>query len=249
MSTGVEHTTHTGEHAHAHAHASHDSHDSHADEANGIAQGRAIVLSAAEQRGVTRQVALALLAGALLILSTAWHYFDPADEALAQVLAGLASLVVAGPVFAGAWHSLKSPSLHGVTDRLIALAMLAAWAVGDMATAALLPIVMTFGHALEERSVLGSQEAIRALGRLTSGKVRRVKADGSIEEVQYDAVRAGDHIEVVAGARIPADGVVQHGDSSVDNGPITGESVPLDVEPGSTVFGGAMNLDGPLRIE
>jgi Cd2+/Zn2+-exporting ATPase len=223
MSTGVEHTTHTGDHAHAHAHAS------HAHKVNGVAQGDAMVLSASEQRGVTRQVALALLAGGLLILSTAWHTFAPADEALARVLAGLASLVVAGPVFAGTWHSMKSPSLHGVTDRLIALAMLAAWAVGDMATAALLPIVMTFGHALEERSVLGSQEAIRALGRLTSGKVRRVKADGSIEEVQYDAVRAGDHIEVVAGARIPADGVVQHGDS--------------------TVFGGAMNLDGPLRIE
>jgi heavy metal translocating P-type ATPase len=214
-----------------------------------LTYGHATVLSADEQRGVTRQVALALLAGGLLILSTAWHYVEPADEALAQVLAGLASLVVAGPVFAGAWYSLKSPSLHGVTDRLIALAMLAAWAVGDMATAALLPIVMTFGHALEERSVLGSQEAIRALGRLTAGKVRRVSTDGSIEEVPYDAVRAGDHLEVVAGARIPADGVVQHGDSSVDNGPITGESVPLDVEPGSVVFGGAMNLDGPLRIE
>ncbi|MFM0152025.1 heavy metal translocating P-type ATPase [Paraburkholderia sediminicola] len=237
MSTTGEHAVHTGDHT------------SHADEANRIEQGRAIVLSASEQRGVTQQVALALLAGGLLILSTAWHYSAPADEVLAQVLAGLASLVVAGPVFAGAWHSLKSPSLHGVTDRLIALAMLAAWAVGDMATAALLPIVMTFGHALEERSVLGSQEAIRALGRLTSGKVRRVKTDGSIEEVPYDAVRAGDHVEVVAGARIPADGVVQHGASSVDNGPITGESVPLDVEPGTTVFGGAMNLDGPLRIE
>ncbi|MEW9584248.1 heavy metal translocating P-type ATPase [Paraburkholderia sp. DGU8] len=237
MSIGVEHTTHTGDHA------------SHADEANGIAQRRAIVLTASEQRGVTRQVALALLAGGLLILSTAWHYIVPADEALAQVLAGFASLIVAGPVFAGAWHSLKFPGLHGVTDRLIALAMLAAWAVGDMATAALLPIVMTFGHALEERSVLGSQEAIRALGRLTSGKVRRVKVDGAIEEVPYGAVRAGDHIEVVAGARIPADGVVQHGCSSVDNGPITGESVPLDVAPGSTLFGGAMNLDGPLRIE
>lgn len=237
MSTGAEQRTSRREHA------------SPATEASRIAPGRANLLSASEQRGVTRQVALALLAGGLLILSMAWQYFAPADEAIAQVLAGLASLVVAGPVFAGAWHSLKSPSLHGVTDRLIALAMLAAWAVGDMTTAALLPIVMTFGHALEERSVLGSQEAIRALGRLTSGKVRRVKADGSIEEVPHDAVRTGDHIEVVAGARIPADGIVRHGDSSVDNGPITGESVPLDVEPGSTVFGGAMNLDGPLRME
>src|SRR5258708_11355388 len=120
MSTEAGHTTHTTGHA------------SQAEEAKRLAQGRAMVLSATEQRGVTRQVALALLAGGLLILSTAWHTFAPADEALAQVLAGLASLVVAGPVFAGAWHSLKSPSLHGVTDRLIALAMLAAWAVGDI---------------------------------------------------------------------------------------------------------------------
>jgi heavy metal translocating P-type ATPase len=207
------------------------------------------MLSAPEQRAVTRQIALALLAGGLLVLSFAWRYFVSGGETLAQVLAGLASLVVAVPVFAGAWQSLRTPSLHGVTDRLIALAMLAAWAVGDMETAALLPIVMTFGHALEERSVLGSQEAIRALGRLTSGKVRRVMAAGTIEEVRYEAVRAGDLIEVVAGARIPADGIVRLGHSSVDNGPVTGESLPVDVEDGATVFAGAMNLDGPLRIE
>ncbi|MEM5387943.1 cation-translocating P-type ATPase [Paraburkholderia phymatum] len=207
------------------------------------------LLSASEQRAVSRQIALALLAGGLLVLSFGWRYFATGGETLAQVLAGLASLAVAGPVFAGAWQSLRTPSLHGVTDRLIALAMLAAWARGDMETAALLPIVMTFGHALEERSVLGSQEAIRALGRLTSGKVRRVTAAGAIEEVPYEAVRAGDLVEVVAGARIPADGIVRLGRSSVDNGPITGESMPIDVEDGSAVFGGAMNLDGPLRIE
>jgi Zn2+/Cd2+-exporting ATPase len=215
---------------------------------SGAAVTHAVTLSPAEQRTVSRHIALALLAGGLLVLSLVWRSLVPGDASLAQVLAGLASLVVAGPVFSSAWHSLRSPSLHGVTDRLIALAMLAAWAVGDMTTAALLPIVMTFGHALEERSVLGSQEAIRALGRLASGEVRRVRDDGSIDVVAYDALQAGDLIEVVAGARIPADGVVQHGRSTVDNGPITGESVPVDVEPGATVFGGAMNLDGPLRI-
>jgi Cd2+/Zn2+-exporting ATPase len=213
-----------------------------------------IALSAAERLVVTRQIALALLSGGLLLLSLAWRYFAPGSERsgssqIADMLAGLASLLVVGPVFAGAWHSLKSPSLHGVPDRLIALAMLAAWAIGDMTTAALLPIVMTFGHALEERSVLGSQEAIRALGRLTSANVRRVRVDGTIEEVAYEAVRAGDFVEVAAGARIPADGVVRRGRSSVDNGPITGESLPLDVDEGIAVFGGAMNLDGPLRID
>lgn len=214
----------------------------------------AIALSAAERRAITRQIALALVAGGLLALSLAWRHLMPGGRTaggaqLADVLAGVASLCVAGPVFAGAWHSLKAPSLHGVTDRLIALAMLAAWAVGDMTTAALLPIVMTFGHALEERSVLGSQEAIRVLGRLASGIVRRVKADGSIEEVAYDALRVGDRIEVAPGARIPADGIVRRGRSSVDNGPITGESVPLDVGDGTLVFGGSMNIDGPLAIE
>ena len=230
------------EHGHSHDHDPHAAH-SHDDDGPGIA------LSATERSIVTRQIALALLAGGLLLLSMAWRYFAPGGAQLAEVLAGLSSLLVAGPVFTGAWYSLKSPSLHGVTDRLIALAMLAAWATGDMTTAALLPIVMTFGHALEERSVLGSQEAIRALGRLTSGNVRRVKTDGTIEEVAYEAIRAGDMVEVAAGSRIPADGLVRRGRSSVDNGPITGESLPLDVDEGAAVFGGALNLDGPLRIE
>jgi len=246
---GAADSAHAG---HGAGHEPHDPHDhgsgpdanhSHDDD------GPTIALSATERRVVTRQIALALLAGGLLALSLAWRYFAPGGAQLAEVLAGLASLLVAGPVFAGAWHSLKHPSLHGVTDRLIALAMLAAWAIGDMTTAALLPIVMTFGHALEERSVLGSQEAIRALGRLTSGNVRRVRADGTIEDVPYEAIRAGDTVEVAAGSRIPADGVVRRGRSSVDNGPITGESLPLDVDEGVAVFGGAMNLDGPLRIE
>jgi Cd2+/Zn2+-exporting ATPase len=237
--------------AHAAAHGAHDAHDAGHDHGAGSDthhshdDGPTIALSATERRIVTRQIALALLAGGLLALSLAWRYFAPGGAQLAEVLAGLASLLVAGPVFAGAWHSLKSPSLHGVTDRLIALAMLAAWAIGDMTTAALLPIVMTFGHALEERSVLGSQEAIRALGRLTSGNVRRVKADGTLEDVPYESIRAGDTVEVAPGSRIPADGVVRRGRSSVDNGPITGESLPLDVDEGIAVFGGAMNLDGP----
>lgn len=209
----------------------------------------AYALSTDERRTITRQIALALLAGGLLVLSFAWRMLSAGGDTLAQLLAALASLIVAGPVFASAWHSLRAPSLHGVTDRLIALAMLAAWAIGDMTTAALLPIVMTFGHALEERSVLGSQEAIRALGRLTAGRVRRIGTDGSVVEVAYDALRAGDRIEVVAGARIPVDGVVVAGTSSVDNGPITGESVPHDVDAGSTVYGGALNLDGVLRID
>ena len=246
--------TRVGAHAAREAHEVHEAHeDPHGHDNPSGHELHALAMSAAERRAITRHTLLALIAGGLLLLSLAWSWLWPTaargGATLAQLLAAAASLVVAPPVFAGAWHSLKSPSLHGVTDRLIALAMLGAWAVGDMTTAALLPIVMTFGHALEERSVLGSQEAIRALGRLTSGNVRRVNAQGAIEEVLYDAIRPGDLVDVLPGARIPADGVVRHGRSSIDNGPITGESLPQDAAEGASVYGGSINLDGALRVE
>ena len=243
-SARAAHAAHAGQRGHEGQHG-HDGRDGH--------EVHALAMSAAERRAITRHTLLALVAGGLLLLSLAWSWLGPTSTrggaTLAQLLAAAASLVVAPPVFAGAWHSLKSPSLHGVTDRLIALAMLGAWAMGDMTTAALLPIVMTFGHALEERSVLGSQEAIRALGRLTSGNVRRVNGEGAIEEVPYDALCAGDLVDVLPGARIPADGVVRHGRSSIDNGPITGESLPQDAGEGASVYGGSINLDGALRVE
>ncbi|MGP6232887.1 cation-translocating P-type ATPase, partial [Pseudomonas aeruginosa] len=166
-----------------------------------------------------------------------------------QILLGVASLLVALPVARSAWDSLRHPSLHGVTDQLIALAMLGAWASGDLLTAALLPIIMIFGHVLEERSVIGSQEAIVALGELTRSHARRIEADGSLSEVDNASLRAGDQVEVRAGDRVPADGRVLQGQASLDTAPITGESVPLEVAPGMEVYGGAINLDGLLRIE
>uniref|UniRef100_UPI001044E70B heavy metal translocating P-type ATPase n=1 Tax=Pseudomonas aeruginosa TaxID=287 RepID=UPI001044E70B len=158
-------------------------------------------------------------------------------------------LLVALPVARSAWDSLRHPSLHGVTDQLIALAMLGAWASGDLLTAALLPIIMIFGHVLEERSVIGSQEAIAALGELTRSHARRIEADGSLSEVDNASLRPGDQVEVRAGDRVPADGRVLQGQASLDTAPITGESVPLEVAPGMEVYGGAINLDGLLRIE
>jgi Cd2+/Zn2+-exporting ATPase len=208
-----------------------------------------VILSESERRKISFDVALAMFAGGLLLLAVVWRYLVPGSARLSELVAGMASLLVVPPVAVGAWHSLRSPDLHGVTDRLIALAMLAAWATGDMFTAALLPIVMIISHALEERSVLGSREAIRALGQLTQGRVRRFRSDGSIEEIDARTLALCDEIEVLPGARIPADGIVKAGGSNVDNAPITGESLPVFAAGGSGVFAGALNLDGLLRIE
>ncbi|MGA3798883.1 Zinc-transporting ATPase [Pseudomonas fluorescens] len=207
------------------------------------------LLSSAEQRRAARQLTLAMLALGLLALGLIWRWLAPEQTGVNQLLLGFASLLVAVPVMRSAWYSLRYPSLHGITDQLIALAMLGAWATGDLLTAALLPIIMIFGHVLEERSVIGSQEAIHALGKLTRSHARKVQADGSIIEVDNGTLKAGDLVEVRAGDRVPADGRVLSGQASLDTASITGESVPMEAGVGMSVFGGAINLDGLLRIE
>ncbi len=195
------------------------------------------------------RLTLALLAAGLLALALACAALFPAETALAELVAGAAAVLVAIPVLSAAWHSLRHPSLHGVTDRLIALALVAAWASGDLMTAAVLPIVMILGHVLEERSLLGSREAIRALGRLTDTTARRLDPDGTATLVPTERLRAGDRIELRAGDRVPADGIVRRGAASLDMASLTGESVPVDVGVGATVLAGCIDTDGLLEVE
>lgn len=210
---------------------------------------KSVLLTRHEQRSMAVQLLLAMTAFGLLLCGWIWQWLFPQQSDVGQILFGVASLLVAVPVLRSAIYSLRSPSLHGVTDQLIALAMLGAWATGDLMTAALLPGIMIFGHILEERSVIGSQEAIDALSRLTRSRARRILPDGEIEEIDNHQLRTGDRVEVRAGDRLPADGRIISGSASLDTAPITGESVPQEARAGDDVFGGAINLDGLLSVE
>ena len=207
-----------------------------------------VLLSAAEQLSLGTRLTVSLIAAGCLLLSGAIQMLRPAQHDVAALVAGLAAVLVAVPALTAAWKSLRQPDLHGIMDQLIALALLAAWASGNLVTAALLPLVMTIGHVLEERSLLGSQEAIRALSRLTRTKARRLLPSGAVEEVNADALRVGNRVEVRAGDLIPADGVVETGVSSIDIASITGETVPVEVQPGSEILNGTINLDGHLIV-
>ncbi|HEV2701482.1 MAG TPA: cation-translocating P-type ATPase [Steroidobacteraceae bacterium] len=211
--------------------------------------GRPVLLERAERLVLGLRLTLALVALCLLIVAAAMKYLFPAEAGVAELVAGASATLVAVPVFVEAWASLRHPSLHGITDRLVALALVAAWATGDLMTAALLPIIMTVGHVLEERSMLGSQEAVRALSRLTEVDSRRLLPDGTTEMVPSVRLRVGDRIELRAGERVPADGVVKVGTSSLDLASLTGESVPVEVHVGDQVLAGAMNVDGRLQVE
>jgi heavy metal translocating P-type ATPase len=212
-----------------------------------------VLLSAAERLSLGARLGLSLAAGGCLLVSAAIQILRPDQHDVAELVAGLAAALVAVPALTAAWKSLRQPDLHGIMDQLIALALLAAWASGNLVTAALLPLVMTIGHILEERSLLGSQEAIRALSRLTRTKARRLLPDRTledrtVEEVNAQSLLVGDRVEVRAGDLIPADGIVETGVSSIDIASITGETVPVEVQPGSEVLNGTINLDGYLVV-
>jgi Zn2+/Cd2+-exporting ATPase len=116
---------------------------------------------------------LSMVAAGLLCVAVLWQVMFPNRQDLADLVAGAAAVLVAIPVLTAGWNSIVRPSLHGMTDLLVAIALIAAWATGDLMTPAILPIVMIIGHVVEERSLLGSQEAIRAMGRLVSTTTRR----------------------------------------------------------------------------
>ncbi|MGH8121817.1 MAG: heavy metal translocating P-type ATPase, partial [Rudaea sp.] len=206
------------------------------------------LLNASEKRKLAVRLTLSLGAAGCLIISIGLKIAEPSQGDVAELVAGIAAVLVGVPALSAAWQSLRYPDLHGITDQLIALAFIAAWVSGDLITATLLPLIMMIGHILEERSLLGSQEAIRALTRLTDTNARRIRENGEIEEIPAAHLRRGDLVEVRAGDRVPGDGVVETGTSSLDTASITGESVPIDIVPGGTAFSGSINVDGLLIL-
>ena len=202
-----------------------------------------------ERRSLALRLSLSLTAAGLLLLSFGTALLAPELAEVAQLVSGLAALLVAVPVLVGAWRALSRPGLWGLSDQLVSVAVIAAWATGDLTTAALLPLVMTVGHVMEERSLLGSREAIAALGRLTRTRARRLGAGGTVAEIDADDLAPGDLVELRAGDRVPADGVVRDGVSSLDTSSLTGESLPVEVGTGDAVLAGTTNGWGRLVVE
>lgn len=109
--------------------------------------------------------------------------------------------------------------------------------------------IMLLGHWIELRAVRQASGALNELARLIPDTADRLSADGEVESVPVSQLRTGDRLLVRPGAGIPADGVVQEGRSEVNEAMLTGESRPVDKEPGSKVIAGTINGEGSLRIQ
>lgn len=115
--------------------------------------------------------------------------------------------------------------------------------------AAVIVALVLLGQVLELKARSQTSAAIKALLGLSPKTARRLKTDGSIEEVPLDEISVGDKLQVRPGEKVPVDGVVISGSSSIDESMVTGEPIAVEKESGSNVIGATINGTGSLVIE
>jgi P-type Cu2+ transporter len=177
------------------------------------------------------------------------------------ILAALSSVVY----FFGGWPFLsglvdelkkRQPGMMTLIGLAISIAYIYSTAVvigfeGDLLYWELstLVAIMLLGHWVEMRSVMSASAALEELAELLPGQAHRVNEDGSTEDVPLEELQKGDTVLIKPGEKIPADGKVVKGESSVNEAMLTGESKPVKKIKGDDVIGGSVNEKGSLTIE
>ena len=157
--------------------------------------------------------------------------------------------VAAGGIFPvrSAWQVLARRRLSVGT--LLVAGTIGALALGVFAEAAMLVVVFSAGGLMEDYVADRARSSIRALMSLTPPVATRLQPDGTTAPIPVGELRPGELVLVRPGERLPTDGQITAGSSWVDQSPVTGESIPAEMTPGSEVFGGTLNGPGTLTIE
>jgi Cd2+/Zn2+-exporting ATPase len=192
------------------------------------------------------EMPLVITAGVLLGAGLASRWLLDLPPIVPTVLFILA--MISGGFFAvrGALMSLRQRIID--IETLMVLAGVGAGFLGAWFEGAFLLFLFSLGHALEHRAMERARRAIEALGRLRP-ETARVKLNGEIKVVPVSKVQRGDIIIVRPGDRVPLDGRITSGQSSLDQATITGESVPVAKGPGDAVFASTINTEAALEVE
>lgn len=194
------------------------------------------------------------------------NWIDPTLSNWIQFVFATPVVLWAGwPFFVRGWQSLLTRNLNMFT--LIAMGTGVAYVYSVLGTvapqlfpdtfrghegavavyfeaAAVITVLVLLGQVLELRARDATSGAIKALLQLAPKTARRVDADGSEHEVEIDALHAGDSLRVRPGEKVPVDGIILEGRSSLDESLVTGESMPVTKETGAKVIAGTLNQSG-----
>jgi Cd2+/Zn2+-exporting ATPase/Cu+-exporting ATPase len=181
----------------------------------------------------------------LVLIALSWFKLDYRLYPLPW--AALLALLIAGyPLARRSYFTLRAKVIDA--DVFMFMGVAAAAVIGEYLSAAVIAFFMLIAEFLEEFTSERARRAIRELIE-TAPPQARVRRDNQEIEVPVEAVLLGETVVVRSGERIPADGTVTWGRASVNQAPITGESLPLDKEEGHRVYAGTINLNGLLHIK
>ncbi len=200
---------------------------------------------------------LLALAGAVVVMALSMFWAGRLSDMVQMVLSGMILFGVGGPFFKGFVRSLR----HGRADMDTLIAMGVGLAFGYSLvglwlnreplyfdTAAMILSFVSLGKCLEHRAKYQAGSAIARLMELSPAEAL-VLREGQEQTVATAYLQVGDHVLVRPGGRIPADGVVVEGQSTLDASMVTGESEPVEVTMGSEVIGGTLNETGALTLK
>lgn len=213
----------------------------------------------AERKAGSVRTWLTGLSAAALLAGTATHVWEHgwrdvflgSAESSMPWVAQLCYLLAIGlaiwPVLPKAWLALQR--LRPDMNLLMTVAIIGALFIGEFFEAATVAFLFALSLALESWSVGRARRAIAALMTLAPPTALMRRSDGTESEVGLDAVPVGSVIIVKPGDKIPLDGRVTIGETTVNQAPITGESVPVAKAPGHDVYAGTINQDGAIEVE
>lgn len=166
--------------------------------------------------------------------------FDPAWVTV--LISGIPLLYLA------IWRIIYNPGISKISSALlISIAMFAAIAIGDLFAAGEVAFIMAIGALLEEATTNRAKKGLNQLIRLAPTKGRRIN-NGAEEMIPAEDIRQGDTLRILPGETIPVDGTIIHGETSVDQSIMTGESLPVDKSVGDEVFCGTINRFGSIDM-
>lgn len=182
----------------------------------------------------------------------------PGDVYLLFALSSVVYFYGGYPFFQGIYKELKvkNPGMMTLVAVAITTAYLYSSAVvfglkGELFfwELATLIDIMLLGHWLEMRSVMGASRALEELVKLLPGRAHKLMPDGETMDVPMEDLSVGDVVLVRPGEKIPVDGEIIHGETSIDESMLTGESNPVHRIQGQNVIGGSINGDGAIQVE
>ena len=186
------------------------------------------------------------LAGLAAIASEATHWFG-LPVATVAALALLAVLACGMTTYKKGWIAMRNGNLN--INALMSIAVTGALVLGQWPEAAMVMVLFTVAELIEAKSLDRARHTIRALLQLTPETATVLQIDGSWQDMTAKSVVVGAKVRIKPGERIALDGTIVSGSSSVNQAPITGESLPVDKQAGDPVFAGTINTSGSFEYE